>query len=116
MESPCQEAGVEEGIHLHCLSCRSSSCYQFPQCEIVYCEFQCGLQLHRCKQAEHLNVCRNRARECVNRHFGCRLKLNSVEMMSHLEVCAASVVQCFINWNRAPIHSNVSHIFFYNRV
>lgn len=97
----------ELGIHMHCLSCFKINCKEFNNCNIINCINQCGLKYHECKDEEHLLVCRENIRPCVNSCNGCPFKLNSIQMITHLEVCPASVVHCWINWNRYPLYSKV---------
>ncbi|XP_066923433.1 F-box only protein 30-like [Clytia hemisphaerica] len=97
----------EGGIHLHCLSCYSLFCHIFKQCPMVYCSNQCGVQHHQCKEKEHVHVCREQIRPCVNKLYGCPFEVTSVELLTHLEVCPANVIHCPVNWNRAPLYSKV---------
>lgn len=97
----------EMGIHMHCLTCHSIFCIKFKRCPIMHCEMQCGAQFHKCKQTEHIQVCRKQKRSCVNSHFGCPFKVTSIELLTHLERCPANVVFCSINWNRTPLFSVV---------
>lgn len=97
----------ETGIHMHCFSCYRNHCQEFPQCSIIYCPNACGVQFHQCKVTEHVDVCRKQPRPCINVIHGCPFEVDSVSLMTHLDYCPASVVQCGINWNRAPLYSKV---------
>ena len=97
----------EEGIHLHCLNCYSANCFQHPHCAVIYCENQCGVKYHACKNVEHQFVCTKQMRACTNAVYGCPLKCDSMSLMTHLEYCPASVVHCSMSWNRYPLYSKV---------
>ena len=108
--SPPSSTSPSSSIHLHCQSCFNSLCeigvefssgVQFS-CKMTFCEF-CGISLHECKLADHLNICRSVRRPCLNAIHGCPHLVKISEQAEHLKVCPANVIVCTMSWNRGAL-------------
>ena len=88
----------------HCRRCYNIRRCKFKkQCPVIKCKLNCGRRFHQCKLKEHLILCVNIKRPCINSQYGCRLKLTATQMRNHLEKCPASTVICTMEWNRRPL-------------
>ncbi|CAH1787398.1 unnamed protein product [Owenia fusiformis] len=97
----------EESAHEHCNKCYLMKCMEklSPQCcERMSCSNECGLIFHKCKAADHEEICLKAIVQCTNHTNGCPVELSRHKINEHLNVCPASVIYCTMEWNRWPIH------------
>jgi F-box protein 30 len=98
------------GIHLangheHCGNCILKQCASTDGCQMVDCQYRCGVKFHECKLVDHAFICQNRKVPCVNSYYGCSLILPRSQLGVHIQNCPASVIQCTQEWGRNPLYS-----------
>ncbi|XP_053203346.1 F-box only protein 30-like isoform X2 [Panonychus citri] len=96
--------------HSHCDNCIKITKCRYKNtrdaaCPIVYCIEGCGFKFHRCKSDEHKLLCANEKILCINHSFGCPTFLPRKDLTKHISCCPASVIHCYIEWNRWPIYT-----------
>lgn len=96
--------------HSHCDNCIKITKCRYKNardaaCPIISCKEGCGFRFHRCKSDEHQLLCANEKILCINHNFGCPAFLPRKDLSKHISRCPASVIHCYIEWNRWPIYT-----------
>jgi hypothetical protein len=90
----------------HCASCispatcrahaTSGSSSSDNRCAVERCP-SCAVLLHRCKLADHLEICTGAARACPCAQWGCAARYTGpAELAQHLQRCWAAPVVCYL--------------------
>ena len=52
------------------------------------CIYSCGAIFHRCKEQEHVILCKKMITSCINRNNGCNERMSRGMLNDHLQNCS----------------------------